>query len=179
MKRILIFILIFAACTTPAYTQPSESHADWSIRTGVNLSPGLVYNRSWEPGYTGTALYLMLLRQSGGLILGAGVEAGLNYTGLNLLFPLRAGFAALERRSLGLSVNVVIMPGLILSRPDPFFLFAAELSAVAAWEISPRFSLAFTAGPRYTLSPGYTETVSPLELLDLTLGFAAGFGLGE
>ncbi|MBN2050629.1 MAG: hypothetical protein JW760_09310 [Spirochaetales bacterium] len=171
MKRIvpLLFLLVAAA------SLPAEKTA-WAFRTGINLTPGLVYNRVWDPGYNGSALTVMSLRQNGGFILGGGIEAGYNYTGFNLHFPLRAGLTVAGGDSLTLSANLDLMPGLILGIPASYFLFALEASMEAVWQVSPCLGISLSAGPRYTVSPGYGEAVSPLEFIDLTVGLAAVMG---
>lgn len=168
MKKLIPVIMLLAS----AFTLPAAEPV-WTVRTGINLTPGLVYNRTWEPGYNGSAAAVMLLRQSARRILGAGIEAGYNYTGFNLLFPLRAGMVLGEGELFSFSANLDLMPGLILGRPSPYLLLAAEMSAEAAWKVSSRFALSLSAGPRYTVSPAYSEAVSPLELVDLTIGITA------
>ena len=168
MKKLIpVIFLLISAFTLPA-AEPS-----WAVRTGINLTPGLVYNRTWEPGYNGSAATAMLLRYIGLFILGAGFEVGYNYTGFNVLFPLRAGVTVTGGDSLTLSANLDMMPGLILGRPASYVLFAAEVSAEASWQVSRRLAFSLSAGPRYTVSPGYSEAVSPLELVDMTMGIAA------
>jgi len=180
MKRILVVIIIFAAAASLPFLLPSAAADEtWTLHTGLNFAPGLVYNRSWDPGYSGSALTIMLTRQSGNLIIGAGAEAGYSYTGLNLLFPLQAGLNLAGSEKLNLTAFAVLLPGLILSRPSPYFLFSAELAARLSWAVTPGFSLSLSAGPRYTISPQYSTLVAPLELIDLTIGFAAGFRMGN
>lgn len=168
MKKLISALLLFVSALILPAAEPS-----WTARTGINLTPGLVYNRAWDPGYTGSAAGAMLLRHGGLFILGAGIEVGYNYTGFSLLFPFRSGMVLAEGDVLSFSANIDLMPGLILGKPASYFLFAAETSAEVSWKVSPRLALSLSAGPRYTISPGYSEAVSPLELVDLTVGLAA------
>jgi hypothetical protein len=78
-----------------------------------------------------------------------------------------------EKGALSFSANLDLMPGVILARPVPWFLIAGEVSVEAIWSVSSRFSLALSAGPRYTTSPGYSRAVAPLETIDLTVGVSA------
>lgn len=176
MKRILLITIIIAAAAVIPNLQPSASAEEtWTIRTGLNFTPGLVYNRSWDPGYNGTAMTLSLGWQNKDILLEAGAEAGYSYTGFSLLFPLQAGLNLAESENLKLSAIAAVMPGLILSRPSPYFLIAAELAARLTWKASPGFNLALSAGPRYTTSITYSSAVAPLELIDLTIGLTAEF----
>lgn len=180
MKTMLLVIIIFtAAASNPRLTPSLAAVEIWTVRTGLNFTPGFVFNRSWVPGYNGTAITISLARQSDAILLEAGIEAGASYTGLNLLFPLQAGLTIADSEALQLSATAALMPGLILSRPAPYFLIAAELAARLTWAVTPNFNLSFSAGPRYTTSPDYSAAVAPLELIDVTLGLTAGFVLGK
>ena len=180
MKRFFLVITILtAAAALPPLLPNLPAEGTWSLSTGLNFTPALVYNRSWDPGYSGSALTMTLTHQSGTLLLGAGAEAGYSYTGINLLFLLQAGLILAEDDKLQFSAAAALMPGLILSRPSPFFLFAAELTARLKWKISPVFSLSLITGPRYTWSPDYSAKVAPLESIDLSIGLIAGFVLGS
>lgn len=169
MRRLFIVILIFTASA-------GLSAADtWSIETGLNFKPGLFYNRHWDPGNSGSAASLSIETQNDKLILSAGAELGYSYTGFDLLLPISAGIVLIDTQALKFSTQTSLMPGLILSRPQPCFLFAAEINAKLRWHINTDFSLALSAGPRYTMSPGYSETVAPHNLLDMNIGMTAGF----
>ncbi|MBI9105927.1 MAG: hypothetical protein JEZ04_04230 [Spirochaetales bacterium] len=180
MKKImLILIILSVTASLPCLTSPLAAAETWTARTGLNGTPGLVFNRTWDPGFNGTAMTFTLQHQSDALIFEAGVEAGYSYTGLNLLFPIQAGLIIIEGKTLQFSVTAALMPGLIISRPAPYFLMAAELAARLTWAVNPGFNLSLSAGPRYTTSPDYSAAVAPLELIDLTIGLAAGFVLGK
>jgi len=138
-KLMLVIFLLVTAFALPA------AEPVWAVRTGINLTPGLDYNRAWEPWYNGSAVTGMLLRQSGLFIMGAGIEAGYNYIGFNMLFPLRAGVMLAGGEVFSISAKVDLMPGLILGRPSSYFLFAAEISAEASWKVSRRLSLSLSA----------------------------------
>lgn len=178
LKRILLVLIILAATASLPGVLP-DLYADdaWTVRTGLNFTPGLAFNRNWDPGYNGTAGTLFLAYQNNDLIFEGGIETGYSYTGLNLLFPLQIGIILAGGEILQLSTTAAILPGLILSRPVPYFLIAAELSARLSWAVNQDFSLSLSAGPRYTTSPAYTATVARLELFDLTIGLTASFGL--
>ena len=177
MKRIIFILIIFSSTALLAGAQPANAEASWSIRTGVNLYPGLFYNRGWEPGYSGSAAFVTAARTSGPLMFEAGAEAGYSFTGFNLLFPLRAGYDLLNSGIFSLAAEAAVLPGMILSRPSPYFLFAVEAGAKIGWRISEGFNLSLYLGPRYSFSPGYSSTVSRLETIDLNIACGAGFNL--
>lgn len=173
MKKILTLLIIIVSAAS------LYAEASWNINTGINYTGGLLYNSSWDPAYNGNALTVTLSRENESLLLEGGMEAGFNYTGVNLLFPLRAGVELTGNDTLMLSALTSVMPGMIMSRPTPYFLFAAELAARLRWQITPGFSLAMTLGPRYTTSPGYSSAIAELSMIDLTLGFSTGFTVAD
>lgn len=150
-----------------------HAESTWSLRTGVNISPGLLYNSKWDPGYNGNSLSIIGLWNTGPFVFGAGLEGGFNYTGFHLLMPLHAGITAIKKEALSLLCNIELLPGLLLTRPAPYFLISAGISAEIVWRISSGFALSLSGGPRYTLSPDYSATVAPLETLDIHSGINA------
>jgi hypothetical protein len=169
IKRILTILIILSAATS-LYGEDL-----WTIRTGLNFTPGLVFNRAWDPGYNGTASSTSVEYQNDDYFLGCGIEAGYNFTGFNLLFPVLAGLTIAGDEIIQFAAYASVMPGMILSRPFPYFLMAAELGARLTWAVNQDFNLLLSAGPRYTASPDYSTEVAPLEFIDLSLGLSASF----
>lgn len=180
MKRILLTIFVLtAAASIPRLTPSLSASQTWTLQPGLNFTPGLVFNRSWDPGYSSTAVTISLSHQHDSILMEAGVEAMLSYTGLNLLFPLQTGLVIADTKTIQFSTAVAFIPGIILSRPASYLLIAVELNARLTWSVTPKFSLSLSAGPRYTTSPEYSTVIAPLELIDITIGIRAGFRLGK
>lgn len=183
MKRTFFAVLILAAALAvplSASPKPEPSGAAvhaWELHAGLNFMPGLVYGGKWEPGYSGSAMTVMLTYRDNGFLLGAGVEGGYGYSGFTVLFPLKGGVRIAGSDRLALYAAAAVLPGMIMSRPVPWFLFAADLSAELIWTLTPAFGLSFSAGPRYSISPGYSRAVAPYEMLDIRIGISAVFGL--
>jgi hypothetical protein len=182
MKRTLFAVCILAAAIgVPLMASPGTASSDpaghaWQLNAGLNFMPGLVYNRKWEPGYSGSAMTVTLTYKEKNFVFGAGLEAGYGYTGFTVLFPLKGGVRIAGNDHLALYAAAAILPGMILARPAPWFLFAADLSSELTSSLTPDFGLTLSAGPRYTISPGYSKAVAPLEMLDIRIGVAAAFG---
>ncbi|MDC7227901.1 MAG: hypothetical protein PQJ61_14135 [Spirochaetales bacterium] len=183
MKKILILFTAITAFTfLPALQQNAAAEdgaekTEYRAETGININNGLYFGGGWDPGANGGSVNLIFSREKDRLLLGAGMELGMGYTGFNLLFPLEAGLIILNGENLQISGGAALMPGIIMSRPLPYFLFAAEVHAQLLWFVSDSLSLEFSAGPRFTLSPGYSSNLAELEMIDLVTGIAAGFRL--
>lgn len=165
-------VLLLYLCALPAIC---AGETEIAIRTGLNATPGLFYNRSWDPGYNGTALTLSGAVYHKRFLWEAGLESGYSYAGLHLLIPVSAGFTFYRRGAFRGTALFSLMPGMLLNRPTPYFLFAAEMALRIGWRVSDWFVLSLSGGPRFTASPDYSARVAPLELLDLTAGLQAEF----
>ncbi|HAK44755.1 MAG TPA: hypothetical protein DCO79_02380 [Spirochaeta sp.] len=172
MKRFLFIILIVLAASVSLAAEDSF----W-LNTGLNFFPGLIYDRNWDPGYSSSAASISLAAEKDSFVFEAGLETGYSDKGFNLLLPLKAGMIISHSEKLNISSFASVMPGLMLNRPSPFFLFAAELAAKISWLVSDDFTLSFSIGPRYTTSPDYSREVAPLEMIDLNIGISSGFRL--
>lgn len=183
MKKVFFTALIVIALTavslpaSPASALSNTNDHAWQLNAGLHFMPGLLYNRQWEPGYSGSAISVMLTYHKRGFLLSAGVEGGYGYTGFTVLFPLKGGVRIAGNDHIAFFAAATILPGMIMNRPAPWFLFAADLAAELTWQLTSGFGLTFSAGPRYTLSPGYGDAVAAYELLDIRAGIAAVFGL--
>ena len=186
MKRLIMLLLTAAAILSfPALLPQAEAEIGTSaenghreeflLRTGINLTPGLFYNWSWDPAYSGSAASVSLFYDTGSLRFGAGIEAGYSCTGLNLLFPLQAEALIAGDEMISLSAYASVLPGMIMTRPAPYFLLAVEAGGRLAWRNEDGFELSLLAAPRFTWSPDYSALVAPLQLLDLNIGIRAGF----
>lgn len=178
-KKLLGMIFLMTVTFFPCLHSSLFAQDIWSIRTGLNFTPGLFYNQTWDPAYNGSAMMLSLSWQNQDFLLEAGSELGYTYYGNYVLFPVQAGLSVFEMQNLRLGAYISFMPGLLLYRPSPYFLMATELNAKLFWTVTPSFNLAVSVGPRYTTSPSYSEEVATLELIDLTVGISAGFILGK
>ena len=184
MKKHLLIIIIFTATAfIPGFQQNAAADNDvyneekYYLNSGLNIMPGILFNKEWEPGYSGTAAYLNIMREGGTIFLGSGLEAGSNYSGLNLLVPIQAGMILSGNEVLQLSTSAALMPGIILSRPLPYFLFAAKINLNINWYLNDRFRINFFTGPLYSVSPVYSRTLAPLEMLVLDFELGTGFNL--
>lgn len=150
------------------------SPADRELRVHLKFAPGLTYAGSWDPGYTGTGLGASLLFGFGALSLEGGLEGGYDATGFHLLVPVALGVRLIQvgpaPRTLSLHAGVVVMPGLKLNRPAPYFLFAVEPRFWMAWHFSDKHALFLSLGLRYSTSPDYSAKVGPYQYLDLPIG---------
>lgn len=153
----------------------------WELRTGVHFTPGLFYNGSWDPGYNGSAVNVMISAYPDILYEG-GLEIGYDLSGLYVLLPLGVGFPIASwfgGTVGGLHAVLTVLPGLKLNRPSPYFLIACEASLRAVFQLGGDISLQAAVGPRYTYSPDYTAQVGPYHYLDLTIEIAAAFVTGR
>lgn len=176
-KGLLCLLGLLALLSSPG--AEAQEASSWTLTTALHATPGLFYNRRWDPLYNGNALVIALTRDSSSLEWGFGAEMGFSYAGWHLLFPLKGGIELFHHGRLSVSAEGTLLPGLLLLRPAPHFLIAAELTGRLQWQITEGWDLSLYAGPRYTTSPGYSRYIAPLELIDLTLGIASGFRLGK
>ncbi|NLD98878.1 MAG: hypothetical protein GX640_03310, partial [Fibrobacter sp.] len=149
MKK-AFWILILPSIALSAY--------GWNMRAGLRFLPGLVYNRIWDTGYTGSSAFLLVSIGYEKIHLEAGMEAGYDNSGINLLFPLEAGLRFAKWKKLELFSMILFSPGLKLNRPHPYFLIATEANCLATVSLRPRFSVSGSIGPRFTISPAYEKT---------------------
>lgn len=77
MKKKYLVITFFVMCSfLPGMFQSLAAEESWTIRTGLNFTPGLFYNQNWDPAYNGSAMTLSLQWQNEKLLLEAGTELG-------------------------------------------------------------------------------------------------------
>ncbi|MBN2657014.1 MAG: hypothetical protein JXR86_08130 [Spirochaetales bacterium] len=166
----IVLIVLSSAFSLFGGIIPDGKEIDWQLSTGLTFMPGLLYADQWDPGYSGTAFTFLVSGEYEKITISSGLEAGITYAGITLLFPLKGSFLIARGKSLDFSLQAALMPGMIMARPTPYFLFAGEITGELKWHFGSRSSLAFTVGPRYTSSPSYSASVAPYSLLDIVCG---------
>ncbi|MDC7125607.1 MAG: hypothetical protein PQJ46_08560 [Spirochaetales bacterium] len=171
-----IFILFIICSSIAAESQNKQS---LMIETGLNFRPGLFYNWNWEPGYNGSAITASLNYQNNKFIMGGGLEAGYSYLGFDIFVPIKTGFVIAETEKIEFLIQAVILPGLLLTRPYPYFMIGIETSASLKWNINDKISFSLFAGPRYTAIPVYSINVAPENELGLNAGVSSTFIINQ
>lgn len=174
MKRIVLFS-IGLIISINIYLPGSEP--DWELAAGIRLSPGLAFAGTWDTEYAGSGASLLLSRNLALLSLSAGIETGYTHAGWETFLPLGAGFTFARAAPMAFGIEAFIMPGILLSRPSPYFLIAGEAAFKIDWRVAEKLAFSLSSGLRLTVNPGYEASVGPYESLDLPIRFAARLGL--